>query len=413
MYLSKEEEKMLNGEYGEAIRLSMEILVKFGDIVKAEKLVPLKSAHVHGPYSSIRDSGVDFLEKFSNLGAKYTVLTTTNPLSADVEKWKRQKLNERWFNQVMRIIKANERMGCIPTWTCIPYQEGFHPLYGDYVAWVESSAQVTANSIYGARANRETLGIVVPAAIVGKVPKYGFRIYENRKGEILVKLKIQRLHDVDYPLIGYYLGAQVGDKIPVINGIIENSITQDRLKNLGAAAAAKGAVALYHIVGKTPEAKNINEAFHGDKPKDKLEIDYNVLKETKEEMCTFSGGKIDLVVLGCPFYSIQQIKKVTCYLKGKKINKNVKLWIFTSSYIKKLGDILGYTKIIESSNAEIYTGTCLITSFMNSLKELWGFNTIITDSGKLAYYAPTDCKVNVIYASTKECIEAALRGEYG
>jgi hypothetical protein len=148
-------------------------------------------------------------------------------------------------------------MGAIPTWTCAPYQDGIVPRFGSHVAWSESNAIAFVNSVIGARTNRTGDLIDICSAITGRYPKFGLYLDENRKAEILIKcenLAENILADPSfYPLLGYLAGHKAGNKVIAIEGI-PKTVSVDSLKGLGAAAASSGSIALFHVIGVTPEA---------------------------------------------------------------------------------------------------------------------------------------------------------------
>jgi len=245
------------------------------------------------------------------------------------------------------------------------------------------------------------------AGIAGRVPKFGLHLDENRQGKVLVKINVKskNLTDANYPIIGYFIGKLVDDKIPVLTGI-PHTVSTDQLKNMGAAMAASGSVALYHIASVTPEAKNIDETCLKGEWEDTVELGMRELKQTKEEMCTVRAREVDFVTAGCPHYSIMEIKKLAALLKGKKIHKRIKFWIYTTKHVEMLAKRAGYSSVIQAAGAQILTETCMLVS----PTDIYGFETLMTDSGKCAYYAPTLCKTEVVYGSIEDCVETAIRG---
>ncbi len=416
VYLTREEEKMLAGEEGEAKRLAMEILVKIADAYKAEKLIPVKSCHVVNTcYKDVWDAGLEIAEKFVELGGKYSVFTTTDPSSIDYDRWREWNVPEDFAEKQFRIKRAHEKLGAVCVWTCIPYQYGGNvPRFGEHVAWTESSCDVFLNSVLGARTNRVTAIEDMASAIVGRTPYYGYHLDENRVGEILIQVKNLQLKGDDYHVFGYFVGKTVADKVPVITGIPKD-VTFDELRNFGTAAAASGAVCLYHIPGITPEAKTVKDAFKGEKPLDKVTFGPEELKRTKEEMSTISGGKVDLVVLGCPHYSLHEFIALAEKVKDKKVADGVECWVYTNKIVERLAREIGVAQIVEAAGIKISTETCCMISPV----ELYGFPehfTLMTNSGKLSYYAPgmltlmRPGKVEVICGNTDECLKAAFTG---
>jgi predicted aconitase len=409
LYLTNQEEKMAKGECGEAVMFSMKILVAVGEACGADRLVEVSRCHVMTSMApDIQHARIDLLEKFASAGGKYIVPTTVDPASLDLEHWREFKTPSDYYRSAMKLLQLNRRLGAIPNYSCIPYEQGLAPSFGEMVSFTESSYVAFANSVIGARANREPQGIAVSAGITGKAPLYGLRLKENRHGDVHVKLKgldSSSFDDSDYAVLGYHLGANLGHEIPVIDGI-KPGMTIDQLKVLGASVACKGSVAMYHIVGISPEARSRQEAFGGEKPKDVLEVDANALKRTREEISTVSGGKIDAVLVGCPHYSVFQIGKLAHQLEGKKVSTNVKFFLYTCQEAKALGEQMGYIKTIEKAGAHVSVGTCMTLSPM----KYWGFKTIMTDSPKCAYTCPVDIGANVIFGTIDQCVRAAVRG---
>jgi len=408
MHLTKQEERMLAGDFGESVQLAMEILTGVGDIYGAEEMTKIASAHtVMTPYRDIMDAGVEICERFAELGAKYSVPTTLDPAGMDLQRWREFKIPETYAERQMRIVRAQEKLGGIPVWTCTPYLHGNTPLLGQHLGWSESSAVVFANSVMGARTNRLTAVVDMAAGIAGRVPKFGLHLDENRRAGVLVKIETgsKKLTDIDYPAIGYFIGKQVDDKVPMLTGIPQD-VSTDQLKNMGAAAAASGSVALYHIPGVTPEAEKLGKVLQRDHCKETVKLGLRELRETREEMCTKRAGKVDFIAVGCPHYSIRELGKAAALLKGKKIRRGTEFWIYTTKHVKMLAEKMGYFDIIQSSGAQILTETCMLVS----PTDIYGFETMMTNSGKCAHYAPALCKTEVVYGSIEECVEAAIKG---
>ena len=173
-----------------------------------------------------------------------------------------------------------------------------------------------------------------------------------------------------------------------------------------AAAAASGPLAMVHLVGITPEARTRAEAFGPNHPERTITVTEETLKTTRDEMCTVKSAKIDLVALGCPHYSIAEIQNVLKLLAGRKVAANTEFWIYTTKQVRDLAERMGIMAELLALGGKIATETCMLISPV----ETWGFKTLMTDSGKCSYYAPMQCKTDVIFGSTAECVEAAVNG---
>ncbi|HZD42913.1 MAG TPA: aconitase X catalytic domain-containing protein, partial [Methanomicrobiales archaeon] len=236
MILDAEEEKILQGEYGETRRQMMEILVALGKVYGAEKLIPIRSAQVSGAsYKTIGEWGLKWLE---SLNARVVVPTVLNPVGMPRDQWSEFGITEKFAERQNDILEAYRRLGVKLECTCTPYYLQIVQ-YGDHLAWAESSAVAYANSVIGARTNREGGPGALAAAIIGKTPYYGLHLVENRRPQVLVDLSALEIQADQYGALGYVIGKKVGSRIPLFTGIRPG---RDQLKALGAAMAATGAV---------------------------------------------------------------------------------------------------------------------------------------------------------------------------
>jgi len=394
MYLTKEEESILNGEKGEVYEKVFRLLVRLGDIYGADKMIPVGSVQVAGvSYKSIGDPGRDFLEDFAEKGAKVKVLTFLNPAGMDMEKWKELGFPKDFAENQIRIMNAFKKMGIVVTATCTPYLAGNLPRFGEHIAWSESSAVSFSNSVIGARTNREGGPSALAAALCGVTPNYGLHLDENRKPNIVINVGAELKYNSDFGALGYHVGKLVKNKIPYFKGI--KDANTDNLKALGAAMAASGAVALYHAENLTPEAKIMET-----KGLENIDVTSKEIKETYEKLNT--GKDADIVILGCPHASLREIATVAEKLRGKKLSKP--LWICTSKVMKETATIMGYTDIIEKTGGKIVCDTCMVVSPIEEM----GYKTTGVNSGKAANYLPGFCKQKVVFNNIDELIKGVL-----
>jgi len=391
MYLTKEEERMLAGEQGEVMERMFRLLVRLGEIYGAENMIPVGSVQVAGvSYKSIGDPGTEFLEDMASKGTRVKVLTYLNPAGMDLEDWKKYGFPEDFARNQLRIINAFKQMGIVITSTCTPYLAGNLPRFREHIAWSESSAVSFANSVIGARTNREGGPSALAAAICGRTPNYGLHLRENRQPTVKVKVDVDLSFNSDFGALGYYVGKQVKNKIPYFTGI-KNANT-DQLKSLGAAMAASGAVALYHVEELTPEADLVET-----KGLEKITVTQREIDETYENLN--SGEKPDIVILGCPHASLREIAVLAEKVKGKKLRKPV--WICTSRMMKEASDRMGFTEIIEKAGGSVVADTCMVVSPIEKM----GYKTTGVNSGKAANYLPGFCKQNVVFANIDKLVE--------
>ncbi len=396
MHLTNEEELMLKGEQGIVVSKCMKLLVKLGEIYGADKMIKISSSQAAGvSYKSIGDPGLEFLKGFADEGAKVRVPTFLNPAGMDLENWKELGIPENFAKKQKEIISVFMKMGILPTCSCTPYLFGNLPVFGEHIAWSESSAVSFANSVIGARTNREGGPSALAAAITGRTSNYGLHLDENRKPNFLIKVSAELKTNSDFGALGFFVGKIVKNKVPFFEGIKETNT--DKLKSLGAAMAASGAVALYHVRDKTPEA----EKYIGDlKNLEKIEFSDKDLKKSCEELSDCSEP--DLIVIGCPHASISEIESLAKKLENKKLKKE--FWVCTSKSVKTWADLMGYSDIIKNAGAKIVCDTCMVVSPLEELD----FKCIGTNSGKAAKYLPGFCRKKVFFGSVDTLIEKAL-----
>jgi predicted aconitase len=374
------------------------LLVAIGDAYDAERMIPISRAHAA---SSGQEGDLHFVELLANGGAHCMVPTSTNPV-----------YDAKYFNKLFefpsdeaeiarRAMEAYRRVGAIPSWSCTPYLAENIPLYGETVAFSESSATPYVNSVIGARTNREAAQSALAAGVIGKTPEYGLHLKENRKGTLLITVEAALKDEFDYTLLGYVVGKRIGYGIPVITGISRRPNTEE-LVNFCAMSNTSGAIPMFHMPGFTTEAPTIKEAFQGDIPRNETSVTDEELEQTYEELQTTSG-KIDFVMLGCPHYTLKQVQSVAKLLKGKKIHDGVSFWVCTSATTRILAERIGYANIIEKAGGHVVSDTCIDEPCWTPYKDKVG----MTDSPKCAYYRRFK---EAIVARLQDCVEAAIKG---
>ncbi len=376
----------------------MKILVKLGEIYEAEKLIPISSAQVSGvSYQSLGKEGTEWIEFLGT--SEVIVPTTLNTAGMDLELYKEMKIPSDFVENQFRIIKAFRKIGITTTCSCTPHLTGNVPVYGQHISWSESAAVGYANSVIGARTNREGGPSALAAAIIGKTPYSGLHLTENRKPNLLIEVPIHLEGESDFSALGYWIGQIGGNGVPYIRGVKKANL--DELKAVTSGAAASGGIGLIHVDSITPEANiqktdNIQtETFHETN-----------LKDTYEYLTTYNG-KVDLVTIGCPHASLEEIAKITKLVKGKKISKQTKLWIFTSINIKKISERMGYLKIINDAGGQIYSDSCMIVAPLQDM----GMKAMVVNSSNAAHYGPSLSKMEIVFRDVEGCVDIALRGE--
>jgi hypothetical protein len=298
-------------------------------------------------------------------------------------------------------------MGPAPTWTCAPYLVGNIPVTGSNIAWCESSAIVYANSVFGARTNRECGQSVWFASFIGRTAEYGLHLNENRKAKVLIDVTAKLKNESDYGALGYFGGKVAGLRIPAFKGI-KKIPSVEELMQVSAALATTGGVPMFHILGVTPEARRDDEAFGGEKPQEAIEFGEEELKKTYDKLRLASGDKVDFVFLGCPHATYHQVKTAAEMLEGKKINKGTTFWIATARQTKNLIEKAGYGEIIRAAGGKIICDTCTAAALEIGFKP----EVMVTNSFKQAHYFPGQFKASSIVTNTESCIKAAIEGKW-
>jgi predicted aconitase len=406
MRLTDEERAMLDGVRGQAVRKAMEIVTALGTIYEAEDLVPVSHVQVSGvSYRNLGEAGLEFLREWVGLDARVRVPTTLNPAGMDVAQWREMGVSSEFAVQQQAVLDAFAAMGITLTCTCTPYLVGFAPICGDHLAWGESSAVSFANSVLGARTNREGGPGALAAAITGRTARYGLHLDENRRPTCIVDVQCPVREASEFGALGYLAGRAVKNGVPYFRGLEPAACTPGKLKALGAAAAASGAVALYHVEGVTPEAQK-PESRHRRSARrgvpsltiDSLDEAYAALGLELENF----NLQLDLVWLGCPHASLDEIAFVAAQLEGKTLR--VPVWITAARQVRQLAAERGYLQAIEAAGGRIVSDTCLVVAPMRDL----GVQRVATNSGKGAFYGPSHAGLEMHFGSTEACLQAAL-----
>ncbi len=401
MRLTAEEEAMLEGAQGQAARKAMEIVLALGKIYEAERLVPVASVQVSGvSYGNLGKAGLEFLQEWAEQGARVRVPTTLNPTGMDLEAWRELGIPEEYARRQVEVIEAYRAMGIAPTCSCTPYLVGNEPLLGQHIAWSESSAVSYANSVLGARTNREGGPSALAAAITGRTARYGLHLEENRQSHHLIEVRCAVESVADFGALGYMVGESVVDGVPYLRLNPHLRPGVEELKALGAAMAASGAVALYHVEDITPEARM--SKVLGD---DKLVITIERLDEGYE---TLDGAaqEIDLVWIGCPHASLLEMEQVAGLLDGRKAK--AQLWVTVARGVLIRARTEGLVDRIEACGGKVVADACLIGAPLHEM----GFESVATNSGKGALYLLSHLGLQVRFGRLSRCIEAAVNGRW-
>lgn len=413
MELTNREKEMLDGVWGKGPQNAMRLLVTLGEIYGARRMIPVSSCHVGGrSYLISGEENIEWMEDLWQGGARFQVFTSTNPCSVDFEQWREMGLPEQLVANQRRLDEIYLKMGAVPLGSCLPYQLGNLPLPGSHFAWGGSAGATFVNSVIGARGNREGSPSVIAAAITGVTPEYGLHLKENRYGQVLVDLSNLDHHSLtlsQYSAIGSYIGRTLVDKTPVIVGL-PPILNQDQIRFLISPMPTAGAISLCHLVGITPEAPTAEEALGKRKPEEKMAVGIKEMQSSFAKLTTTQKKDVDLVCFGCPHCSISQIKDIANFLQGQKVHENTRLWVATSSPIKKIAQEMGLVKIIEEAGGLVTSDLCISPGAPFHL--ISGIKTVAINSARGAYFLPGACQVDVIFGDTQDCLRAALKGKW-
>jgi predicted aconitase len=404
--LSDLDRELLNGA-DEAAGFAMRLLIRIAEAVGAQSFIEVRSAHIDGCLYHGQVS-LDFVEHLLHLGGRVRVPTTLNVGSVDLIHPKLFRGDPDVGANGIRLMRAHEELGCVPTYTCAPYQTMFRPRFGDQIAWAESNAIVFANSVIGARTNRYGDFIDLCCAITGRAPNYGLHLTENRRARILVEI-VDLPHEWDDAghvciAVGHEIGRRCGERIPAIVGL-PSSAREDDLKGLGAVAASSGAVAMFHAVGLTPEAKTLEEAFQGEPPEETITLTADDLRRTVRDLSTVPDGTaLAAISLGTPHFSLAEFARLLPLLDESP--PLIDIYVNTSRAVLDELEARGWAAQFRAAGVTLVVDTCTyVTAVMRNVS-----GAVMTNSGKWAYYAPTNIGVDVAFGTLAACIASAKAG---
>ena len=412
MKLTPQEEGLLGGKQGPGTKKAMEILVAYGEACDAERMIPITSTHMAGNYSVLMDEGVEWLEALARGGTRVSVITTKNPEQFDFEDAEELKVPIFYQEVQMRIDQALRSLGVTLTYSCHHYLLGNLPRFGDHIAWASSGSQVFANSVIGARSNRDGDRVVIAAAIAGVIPEWGLHLMENRRAQVLIdtgNLNLAELTIADYHALGWHLGKVVADRIPVFSNLPPDLSIQ-KIKALLYSLTVTGSVGLVHLVGITPEANTLEEAFGGDvQPVSTITPAPESIEEAYRDISSSTEEKVDLVIFGCPQCTIQEVQEIASLLEGQKVHPDTELWICTSRWVKTLAERMGLLNIIKNAGGRIVADTGAACGPYLYLPER-GIRVVAINSARANYYAHYLTGMETWFGSTEELIQTAVAG---
>lgn len=419
MILTRDEQRMLDGEFGDVKAQALDFVIQFGNAFGAKRLVDISYVHYPAEMAIYRGSVEDAVE-YAKKGGTVAVPTTTSTLACDISQWRDLGCPQAVFDLQRQVVAAHEVMGLICTYTCTPQLCGFVPPKNSYIVSVESSAIVYFNSVLGARTNRG--GILTRySAITGKYPLMGYLLDENRHGTHHIKLNFPHTllkTESDYSALGFVVGTIVGSGVPVFDSLSFPS--QNSLISLGAALATSGSVSLFHAPPYTAEAKTVADAFHGCIPQNTIEVTAQNIANAYAALTQIDKGEaIDFITLGCPHYNLAQIQKVAQWIeqRGAKVHPSVRFWVCTNRMTKNASIFEGYAEIIEDAGGKIVCDSCPVESHMriSTCREhglpIPQVNAMVTDSAKMARYVRDLIGCKTAFVPFDRCMQSVVTGK--
>lgn len=407
MRLDGEENAMLHGEQGTALRLAMEHQLAVGRFFGADDMVPVTQAHIMADTESLGLAGVQWLEQLADASGAVRVPTITDPRGTDFAHAKELGQADWMVELERRAIDAFTRLGVAMTDTCINYQTVLPALRGEHVAYGDTGVVIYTNSVLGARSNYEGGPSALAAALTGRTPRYGFHLDVNRQATVRFRVTHTPSTLDEWGALGAVIGRQAGsyDAVPVIEGL-EATPGSDEIKHFGAAMASFGSIALFHIVGVTPEAPTL-QSVGGQR----LSTVHTV---SEREMASFRRSyadgdtSVDVVVFSAPQLSLYELRKLAALTQG--LTFRIPLLVTTSPQVKPDADRFGYTQAIESAGGTVLQGMCFYQSYAREIAKARGWRRLASNSAKL---------VNILggygyqtrLASMEQCVQAAVTGE--
>ena len=390
MELTKEEEALLGGREGRAVKKAMEILVALGNIYGARRLVEVKSVQIAGvSYDNLGDAGLGFLQEMA-VDGRAKVHTTLNPAGMDLVDWRELGIGEEFAEKQKQVVETFGKMGVVTSCTCTPYFVGNEPGLGDTIAWSESSAVCYANSVLGARTNREGGPSALAAALTGKTAAYGFHLDEKRQPVVSVEVCVPLDEITDYGALGKVVGDKLGSRVPSIRGL--RQATADQLKSLCASIATYGGTAMFHAAGISPE--EVKE------PRERVTVGRKEIEQAKREM--MDDEEVDFVAIGCPHCSLEELRTIADLLQGRQVSRET--WIAVARQVKEAAEGEGMVEKIRESGARIAADTCFVVAPIRGR-----FRCMATNSAKAVFYGRAKNRFRTVFAPLEKLIEIATR----
>ncbi|WP_447800997.1 cis-3-hydroxy-L-proline dehydratase [Pseudomonas kilonensis] len=405
LVLSEQDRALLDGTYGKAAQVAMQIVLRMAEIQGATQLLDVTQAHIDGCIYT-GPASLRFAEQLVQWGAKVRVPTTLNSISVDQRRWRELGVDPALGEPASALGDAYMAMGAQLSFTCAPYLLDTAPKAGEQIVWAESNAVVYANSVLGARTQKYPDFLDICIALCGRAPLTGCHLDDPRKARLIVDVPaLGQVDDSFYPLLGYHIGILAGRRIPLIRGLEHAAPTLDDLKAFGAAFATTSAAPLFHIAGVTPEALDPADVLEKDVTLPQESVDAAGLLASWRELNSARDNWVDVVSLGNPHFSLSEFAALATLCAGRVKHPYVVLAITCGRTVLEQARKAGYLTAIEAFGAVLVTDTCWCMLGEPVIPP--HATTLMTNSGKYAHYAPGLVGRGVHFAALAECVEAA------
>lgn len=411
MQLDAEEEAMLRGDKGAAVQEALQFQIEVANFFEARRFVRITNAHVMGDIEVMGDGGLGLLRDMARQHARCAVPTSSNAQCMHFHPDPSLRQDAAEMEKEREILGIYRQMRIVPTDTCIPYQTVYQPKLGEHVAWGDTGTVIYANSVLGARTNYEAGKASFAAALTGRTPAYGFHLDEVRRGNLLVDLRAPMDDLADWGALGKIVGHPHQDyfSVPVFDGFFRTPMS-DELKHLGASLASYGSMAMFHMVGVTPEAPTRAAAFGGDAPTETLRVDALAIQAVYDAYRYREGGA-NIVVFSGPQLSLFEMQQLAALFSGRKVASGMSAVVTTSPMIHGEAKRLGYVDVLEAAGVTLLQGVCFyILQRLTQIREENGWTNLISNSGKLVNTI-TAHRFNTVLRRTKDCVDIACTGE--
>ncbi|SCC91417.1 conserved hypothetical protein [Thiomonas sp. X19] len=411
MRLTPEEQGMLDGKNGEAVREALEYQLEIGKFWGAERFVKITNAHMMGDIEVMGDAGLGFMKRACEHHTRCSVPITTNARCMDFPYVDKLGQHQAEAVKEKQIIQYLRKMNVCTSDTCINYQTVYQPHIGEHVAWGDTGTVIYANSVFGARTNFEGGPSALAAAVTGRTPEYGFHLERHRKGTISVRLDAQLNDLADWGAIGKIVGEKHPNyyAVPVFHGMRRAPVA-DELKHLGCALASYGSMAMFHMVGVTPEAPTLEAAFGTNAPAEEMVITDSDLARV---YASYSLGdrSANLVVFSGPQLSLFEMKDISQRFAGRHVHPGTQVFVTTAASVKASARELGYLKDLEDAGVTVLEGVCFyILENLSEMRVKNQWTNMISNSAKIVNIIGAH-RFNTILRETQACVDIACTGK--